>query len=247
MATPGMSRPREATSVATSTPRSALLLAVSARNFSSASSRTHCSLLLWIARHQMPRPLPWSILSTSSQRHFMLVKTMAVSPGPSSFLISSFRRAGFSSGSITFTTCFTLVFAVSTSPASPCPIRTCTGALAIRLRAERSTSLGHVAVKKSVWRQRPAVLPLAPPPSSGFPGLGHMPTISRMSASKPMSSIRSASSNTRYVTASTDTTGSRSYSALPLQKSNNRPGVAMRTSQPLVRSSLICSPFGAPP
>mmetsp|Transcript_105056 Transcript_105056/g.324068 ORF Transcript_105056/g.324068 Transcript_105056/m.324068 type:complete len:246 (-) Transcript_105056:355-1092(-) len=245
MATPGMSRPREATSVATRTPRSLpLLLAVSLRNFWRVSSRSHCSLLLWMERTQMPRPARCKSCTTSSQRAFMLEKTMAVSPAPSSVLISACRCAGLSSGSITITVCFTLALAVSLSPVSPWPMRTWTAALDVRLAAVLWTSFGHVAVKKSVCRRRPP--PRAPPPSSGLPDFGHLPTIWRMSSSKPMSSIRSASSKTRYVTASRLTDGAWPLSSLPLQKSSKRPGVAMRTSQPF-RNSPTCSPLPTPP
>mmetsp|Transcript_75833 Transcript_75833/g.209281 ORF Transcript_75833/g.209281 Transcript_75833/m.209281 type:complete len:241 (-) Transcript_75833:612-1334(-) len=240
MATPGMSKPRAATSVATSTPRSPLELPeVRPRNCSRASSRTHCSLPLWIVRHQTPKPARCSSLVISSHLHFMLAKTIAVSPLWSSDLMRSFNCAGFSSSCITLTTCLTLAFAVSLSPPAPWPMRTCTADVEVRLAAVCCTSFGQVAVKKSVCRRVPATGPVAPPPSSGFPVLGHCSTILRMSASKPMSSMRSASSSTKCLTFSMVMTPRP-------RKSSKRPGVQMTISQP----SAICFNCGiasAPP
>mmetsp|Transcript_6601 Transcript_6601/g.23533 ORF Transcript_6601/g.23533 Transcript_6601/m.23533 type:complete len:280 (+) Transcript_6601:281-1120(+) len=84
------------------------------------------------------------------------------------------------------------------------------------------TSFGHVALHMSVWRS------------------GRIwPTILRNWGSKPMSSMRSASSSTRYVT--------RRRLILPdSRKSIRRPGVAITISQPRCRSRSWPL-LGAPP
>ena len=83
-------------------------------------------------------------------------------------------------------------------------------------------SRGHVADHMSVWR-------------SGRIWL----TILRSWGSKPMSSMRSASSSTRYVTR-------RRFVTPDSRKSMRRPGVAMTISTPRCRSP-VCVRFGAPP
>mmetsp|Transcript_88269 Transcript_88269/g.254599 ORF Transcript_88269/g.254599 Transcript_88269/m.254599 type:complete len:205 (+) Transcript_88269:102-716(+) len=203
-----MSKPREATSVAIRAPRlPADAAAVSSRNFAKASSRTHWSLPLWIARtHRAPFPEPGANFfcksrSNSSQAFFCWANTIAVSPAANSFFSTSRSLAGFWLSSMTSTRWVTFLFAVNVSPSDPWPIRTCTASLLVRDSAVAWTSFGQVAVKKSVWRCVPASGPEAPKASSGFWQVsGHLPTIVRMSGSKPMSNIRSASSRTKYVT-----------------------------------------------
>mmetsp|Transcript_51098 Transcript_51098/g.119649 ORF Transcript_51098/g.119649 Transcript_51098/m.119649 type:complete len:202 (-) Transcript_51098:937-1542(-) len=201
MATPGISRPRAATSVAT---RAALvfdfsLFVVIFLNVDSASSLYHWSLPLWIACTQRLL-FDWpsrSLRHKSSHLFFIEEKMMQVSPSPSSFSSNSFRAVGFSSSSRTLTTCLMLALAVNLHSPAPCPMRTCTASFAVRERAVASTAFGHVAVKNKVWRFVPALGPDAPPASSGKPVFRQLSTIFRMSGSKPMSSILSASSNTR--------------------------------------------------
>mmetsp|Transcript_79770 Transcript_79770/g.243914 ORF Transcript_79770/g.243914 Transcript_79770/m.243914 type:complete len:213 (-) Transcript_79770:715-1353(-) len=207
-----MSRPREATSVATSTPRLPLAdAAVRSRNLASASSRTHWSLPLWIARHHSA---PWlepgpnffcKFHSRSSHVLFWPAKTMPVSPRPSSALSTSTSLSSFASSSSTSTRWITLLFAVSLSPLAPWPIRNCTALALVSDAAVSCTSCGQVAVKKSVCRAEPARGPVAPPASSGFPVAGHFSTMLRMSGSKPMSSILSASSKTKSRTFAKET------------------------------------------
>mmetsp|Transcript_21957 Transcript_21957/g.51219 ORF Transcript_21957/g.51219 Transcript_21957/m.51219 type:complete len:238 (+) Transcript_21957:446-1159(+) len=236
MATPGMSRPRDATSVATRIPLfDGSARSVRARNLSRVSSRTVCPLPLWIARHQTFILCSTISCSISSHRYFWPAKTIMVSPGPSSFLMIFFSSPILSSSSMTFTTCFTLAFTVSLSPSSAWPMRTCTASLDVSFLAAACTSRGQVAVKKSVCRAVPA--PLAPPASLGSPVSGQNATIFLMSGSKPMSSMRSASSSTRYVTAFTLMEGARPLCWSPPAKSSNRPGVAMSTSAPCRNSA----------
>mmetsp|Transcript_46843 Transcript_46843/g.85821 ORF Transcript_46843/g.85821 Transcript_46843/m.85821 type:complete len:220 (+) Transcript_46843:584-1243(+) len=201
MATPGISRPRAATSVAT---RAAFgfvlsLLVVIFLNVAKASSLYHWSLPLCMACTQrLLLVFPsCNLLTKSSHRFFMDEKIMQVSPSPSSFSSNSLRAIGFSSSSKTLTTCLMLAFAVNLLSPAPCPMRTCTASAAVNERAVASTALGQVAVKNRVWRFVPAFGPDAPPASSGKPVFGQLSTIFRMSGSKPMSSILSASSRTR--------------------------------------------------
>mmetsp|Transcript_123916 Transcript_123916/g.346975 ORF Transcript_123916/g.346975 Transcript_123916/m.346975 type:complete len:251 (+) Transcript_123916:337-1089(+) len=250
-----MSRPRAATSVAMSTPRRNLPFpglateAVISRNVDKASSRSHCSLPLWSALHQRLEPggkTLFKLCSKSLQVLFICAKTMAVSPSLSSVSRTFFNLSIFSCSWMSSTCCLTLVFAVSFSPSLPCPILTWTASLAVSVEAMACTSFGHVAVKNRVWRMVPAWGPVAPPACSGLPVLGHCWTILLMSASKPMSNIRSASSNTRYVTLLRFSGADRPRFSSPAAKSSRRPGVAMSTSQPR-RSSRIWSPFATPP
>mmetsp|Transcript_109388 Transcript_109388/g.320210 ORF Transcript_109388/g.320210 Transcript_109388/m.320210 type:complete len:201 (+) Transcript_109388:263-865(+) len=195
--TPGMSNPRAATSVAMRMALSPCGSAVRSRNSLRVSSRSHCGLSLWMARHQHPSSGP-SFRSRKLQPPLVLAKTIAVSPFRGSTFNNFCRRFNFSSSSSnTSTVCCTLAFTVSLSSSAHWPIRTCTASMLVMDSAVRCTSLGQVAVKKMVCRAEPASGPPAPPPCSGLPLGGHLATILRMSGSKPMSSIRSASSKTR--------------------------------------------------
>mmetsp|Transcript_7839 Transcript_7839/g.12349 ORF Transcript_7839/g.12349 Transcript_7839/m.12349 type:complete len:268 (-) Transcript_7839:424-1227(-) len=88
--------------------------------------------------------------------------------------------------------------------------------------ATRTTARGHVAVKKSVWRWE-----------------GARARILRICGSKPMSSMRSASSNTMY-------DDDPRLTPPDSRKSLRRPGVAIAIWGPL-RSSRSWFPLGAPP
>mmetsp|Transcript_14569 Transcript_14569/g.37069 ORF Transcript_14569/g.37069 Transcript_14569/m.37069 type:complete len:217 (+) Transcript_14569:740-1390(+) len=125
-------------------------------------------------------------------------------------------------------------------------MRTWTADALVKVAAMACTFLGQVAVKNNVCRLEPPRAPLAPPPSSGAPVSGHRLTISRMVGSKPISSIWSASSRTRYDTASNEIEGEMPRLGSPPHKSFKRPGVAMTMSAPCL-SAPTCGPFGVPP
>mmetsp|Transcript_57166 Transcript_57166/g.161396 ORF Transcript_57166/g.161396 Transcript_57166/m.161396 type:complete len:231 (-) Transcript_57166:755-1447(-) len=230
-----MSRPRAATSVQTRMPHSPVLPAVMMRNLWSTSSRTSWTLPLWMLLHQCFSLLFWTSSSSWSHPSFVAAKTMAVSPGWRLSRSTLISRGFFSSGRRTSTVCSMFSFAVSLSPPAPWPMLTCVAFPLVRDRAIDCTSLGHVAVKNRVWRPWPAASPRA----SGLAGLGHIPTILRMSGSKPMSSMRSASSKTSFSTRS-------KFSWPPSRKSLTRPGVPITPWTP-ARSSRSCSCLGAPP
>mmetsp|Transcript_34721 Transcript_34721/g.95723 ORF Transcript_34721/g.95723 Transcript_34721/m.95723 type:complete len:200 (-) Transcript_34721:1071-1670(-) len=196
-----------------------------ARNVARLASRSHCSLSPWMLRHQPPRPRTalslWMSASMLSQLDFRAVKTIAVSPGLSSSLIVSLSCRGLSSSRRTSTDCRTSLLALNWSLPTPCPMRTCTALARVSEAAMCCTALGHVAVKSKVCRS------LQP---------GHFPTISRIEGSNPMSNMRSASSNTKYPTASRETVGQMSRDMSPASRSRSRPGQAMRTSAPSFNS-----------
>mmetsp|Transcript_679 Transcript_679/g.2289 ORF Transcript_679/g.2289 Transcript_679/m.2289 type:complete len:280 (+) Transcript_679:311-1150(+) len=102
------------------------------------------------------------------------------------------------------------------------PMKIDTGWLVTNCAAMDLTSRGHVAEKKSVCRLG-----------------GICRTIFWIWGSNPISSMRSASSITRYDTW-------RRLIWPPSRKSLRRPGVAMTIWQPL-RMSRSCIPLGAPP
>mmetsp|Transcript_71896 Transcript_71896/g.181399 ORF Transcript_71896/g.181399 Transcript_71896/m.181399 type:complete len:223 (-) Transcript_71896:1068-1736(-) len=196
-ATPGMSRPRAATSVAIRTPFCLFFgLVVMALNVLRTSSRSHCSLSPWmaLAHPQMIGSVLLgfheSLSSRKSQVFLRMAKTTAVSPCFKVLLSTCCNFSTLLRSGSTKTCCVTFGLAVRRSPA-PCPMRICTAFGLVREAAARCTALGHVAVKKSVCLAVPASA------SSGYPEALHAAAILRMSGSKPMSSILSASSSTK--------------------------------------------------
>ena len=94
-------------------------------------------------------------------------------------------------------------------------------------------SFGNVAENISVCRPPP---PSATAPDAGIPSCW---TIRRICGSKPMSSMRSASSSTRNLILVSE--------ILPRSiRSHSRPGVATRSAQPR-SSAAICGRISAPP
>mmetsp|Transcript_37669 Transcript_37669/g.98700 ORF Transcript_37669/g.98700 Transcript_37669/m.98700 type:complete len:218 (+) Transcript_37669:288-941(+) len=214
-----MSRPRDATSVATS------VRTAPRRNFWSVRSRSHCSMSPWSASQFQPSPL--SSLASSSHRLLVPQKTMALacslSAKPSLSVLTSTIKwcilSFFSDRGITRMICVTLALATRRLPTSP--MCTVTGSTR-NSDASARIFFGHVAVNKSIW----------------YPG-GTLPRALRMSGSKPISSMRSASSSVTYDTLS-------SLTCPKSAMSRRRPGVAMRMSQPS-RHARMWSPRGTPP
>mmetsp|Transcript_54193 Transcript_54193/g.141187 ORF Transcript_54193/g.141187 Transcript_54193/m.141187 type:complete len:229 (-) Transcript_54193:36-722(-) len=171
---------------------------------------------------------------------------MHVSPSDSSEVNTLISLWSLSRRSTTWTICRTFLFAVSLSEPTPCPIRSCAAPSAVSSLAAARTRLGHVAVKKSVCRLDPASLPPAPKACAGRPVFLHRLTMSFICGMKPMDSIASASSRTRYATSFTLTAGAAPFSLTPTMKSFARPGVDSRMSQPF-SSCRSCAPFHTPP
>ena len=92
-----------------------------------------------------------------------------------------------------------------------------------------ATDLGHVAVNMRVVRCAPGL---------------HAATMERIWGSKPMSSMRSASSSTRYTTALAVMGGVRPCGGS--RKSFSRPGVATTRSHP-PRMARSWPPLSVPP
>mmetsp|Transcript_26506 Transcript_26506/g.61280 ORF Transcript_26506/g.61280 Transcript_26506/m.61280 type:complete len:211 (-) Transcript_26506:545-1177(-) len=207
-----MSSPLAATSVAHRTRASPL------RNLLSAVSRLDWSRSPWISSVHKPKDL--SLFNSQArfvQFFLVLLKTKQLPPSASCPKIR-FKADILSSFELQISTlCVMFVFVVMSSE----PIWICMGSLMYFLAKSRH-SRGHVAVKKSVCRCR-----------------GTFARILRICGSKPMSSMRSASSRHRYVT--------RFRFVSPWsRKSMSRPGVAMTISTPSLRSS-IWARLGTPP
>jgi hypothetical protein len=115
----------------------------------------------------------------------------------------------------------TWVIDLFAASSSVLPMLTCTG-FTSKSPAILRTSFGHVAVYMRVCLRE-----------------GISFTILRICGSNPMSSIRSASSSTKYVTC-------LKLTFLTSKKSFSRPGVAITMSAPL-SMSLNWGAFGAPP
>mmetsp|Transcript_145238 Transcript_145238/g.278694 ORF Transcript_145238/g.278694 Transcript_145238/m.278694 type:complete len:257 (+) Transcript_145238:595-1365(+) len=160
-------------------------------------------------------------------------KTTPVSPSINSLVKTFTSRVIFSQYSTICTICRTFLLAVSLSEPTPWPIRSCAASPLVSSLDAATTLRGQVAVKNSVCLAVPARGPSAPPPCSGEPCGRHRPTISRTCGMKPMASIASASSRTKYETCATSTAGARPSSLFPSMKSLRRPGVASKMSQPL--------------
>mmetsp|Transcript_80097 Transcript_80097/g.206121 ORF Transcript_80097/g.206121 Transcript_80097/m.206121 type:complete len:215 (-) Transcript_80097:1004-1648(-) len=209
---PLMSSPRAATSVA------AMSATLPLRKLSRASSRWRWSLSPWMATTLVPSRLK----SRSSWSHMRLVP-QKMSPRRSGGLPTRCSRsAAVSRLILSFPTiCTICVMSAFALSSSRLPICTWYGRFR-KSSASFRTSFGHVAVKKSVWRW-----------------LGTSRKILRICGSKPMSSIRSASSRTSLQI-------SESRTCRPSRKSFRRPGVAMRQWHP-ARMAPSCMPFGCPP
>mmetsp|Transcript_36843 Transcript_36843/g.119844 ORF Transcript_36843/g.119844 Transcript_36843/m.119844 type:complete len:240 (-) Transcript_36843:394-1113(-) len=213
------SMPRAATSVAIITGRRPLLKSASTISLS------RWSLSPWITPTPILRPS-----CEPSESHIRLVEVKTMTREPASSSHSRFHsRLSFSSSVACTNSCDTALFADGW-PASPSPPAPPTKRVAVcstgRRKAEASlrTCFGHVAEKSSVCRASAA---------------GSAAKICFSCGSKPMSSIRSASSITTYLT-------SLSRTWPDSRKSLRRPGVQMISSAPR-RSSASCPPLGAPP
>mmetsp|Transcript_32926 Transcript_32926/g.78013 ORF Transcript_32926/g.78013 Transcript_32926/m.78013 type:complete len:209 (-) Transcript_32926:686-1312(-) len=208
-----MSRPRAATSVATRIEQEPVL------NCCSTQSRSPCCLSPWMARAGHPS---WRMLLVrTSQLRFVSQKMMIFDPSLSticSMILAS--RRGFSESSHTSTCCLTVLTALRVL--LPTCVRTVS--FCRKSRAMPSTSLGHVAVKKSVCR---------------FAPFGTAAKTSLICGSNPMSSIRSASSRMTMEQLASE----QHFCCI---RSHSRPGVAITTCRPAARSAFCC-PIGTPP
>mmetsp|Transcript_34372 Transcript_34372/g.113766 ORF Transcript_34372/g.113766 Transcript_34372/m.113766 type:complete len:214 (-) Transcript_34372:839-1480(-) len=209
--TAGTSMPRPSTSVPMMTEMRPLLKSPSAR------SRSRWSLSPWIEAEGQPRS--YKSASSVSAERLVLTKTMVL---PGIDLSSSTHVRVFSRPSTYMT------FWVTEEAAPPTrPTLSITG-LSRKDSAMRMTARGNVAENIIVWR-----------PCGPDGGMSARSTMLRICGSKPMSSIRSASSRTRK----------RTWLSVTRRRwimSSSRPGVATSTSQPR-SSSRICSPNGVPP
>mmetsp|Transcript_13471 Transcript_13471/g.32987 ORF Transcript_13471/g.32987 Transcript_13471/m.32987 type:complete len:266 (-) Transcript_13471:842-1639(-) len=212
---PLMSSPRDATSVATST------LTLPLEKSRSAPSRS-----LWPSppcSATAGMPSLHSAAATSS--HLVLRSTNTTVSGmggpPLDSPAASSASSAHSSSSLPASAhrssvCATLAVGVDTAPTL-----TVTGWLRYAC-ASASISRGMVAENSSVWWR-----------------CGRRAMTSLICGSKPMSSMRSASSSTRYVTS--DSTHTPSFI-----RSSSRPGVPTTISTPR-RSASTCSFLGTPP
>mmetsp|Transcript_47460 Transcript_47460/g.47887 ORF Transcript_47460/g.47887 Transcript_47460/m.47887 type:complete len:219 (-) Transcript_47460:33-689(-) len=218
-----MSKPRAATSVAITT------VTLPSLNFRTVDSRWLCERSPLI--DSADNPLLWQYWVNFLTINFMFAKTITRFPA----FFPPFLNGCISSSNFcirceavtTCTLCVTLLFAVSLSP--PEPTVTLTGFVR-RSFAISCTSRGHVAENKHVWWAR-------------FPK--HRHTIARMSASNPISSIRSASSRTNMLMSDTSQTASRPPPCVS-KISLIRPGVPIINSQPFC-NALTCRSLAAPP
>ncbi len=201
----------------TSMPRAAMSVATRVatlpfRKPASARSRWPWLLLPWIASAAMPAAA--SPFTTRSAPCLVRVKTMVRSTPSSPRSFAS--NAGLPARSTWMTRCVIRSTVVAGGV-------TLTRAGSRSISSESLTiSAGMVAEKNSVWRS-----------------FGSLATIRRMSAMKPMSSMRSASSST-----STSTQSRRTAPAFI--RSMSRPGVATRMSTP-PWSARTWRPIGTPP
>mmetsp|Transcript_23107 Transcript_23107/g.53417 ORF Transcript_23107/g.53417 Transcript_23107/m.53417 type:complete len:257 (+) Transcript_23107:214-984(+) len=210
--TSGTSMPRPSTSVPMMTEMRPDLKSPRAR------SRSRWSLSPWTDAAGQPRS--YSSASSVSADRFVLTKTIVL---PDTALSRSTHVRVLSRPS----TCIT--FCVTEEAAPPTrPTLSITG-LSRKLSAMRMTVRGKVAENIIVCL----------PPSGPLHGMSARSTILRICGSKPMSSIRSASSITRCATLASET--------LPLSiRSTSRPGVATSSVHPLSRL-LIWERISAPP
>mmetsp|Transcript_67998 Transcript_67998/g.191644 ORF Transcript_67998/g.191644 Transcript_67998/m.191644 type:complete len:268 (+) Transcript_67998:287-1090(+) len=209
--TVGISRPRAATSVATRT---------SARPFRNSlreASRSRCSRSPWIATAL--KPARFRCISSAAAVLFIATKTSVESFG---FCVSTSRTLLCLWWlSTTRKLCSTL----STAP----PTRPTPTQMYFLMKACASFCISRGKVAENISVARP----------SCDEGMSCRSTMSRIWGSKPMSSIRSASSSTRCATSDRLTTPR-------LRKSVRRPGVAIMMSEPRA-SSLSCGFASTPP
>mmetsp|Transcript_23106 Transcript_23106/g.53410 ORF Transcript_23106/g.53410 Transcript_23106/m.53410 type:complete len:262 (+) Transcript_23106:516-1301(+) len=205
----GTSRPRAATSVATRT------AGWPWRKARSAPSRSRCERSPWMEVAGTAERRRNS--SSCSAARFVSTKMM-VRPWLVASNSTSARRLSFSS--VYKTVC---VMSAVVDPTRPTATKMY---LVMNSDANFWISLGKVAENMSVWR-------------SPVRGMFSRSTTLRICGSKPMSSIRSASSITRCATLASET--------LPLSiRSTSRPGVATSSVHPLSRL-LIWERISAPP
>mmetsp|Transcript_39199 Transcript_39199/g.106083 ORF Transcript_39199/g.106083 Transcript_39199/m.106083 type:complete len:217 (-) Transcript_39199:986-1636(-) len=215
---PGRSRPRAATSVATSTPIRPLRKSLSAR------SRAACVRPPWICEVRMRLSERRHAKSSTVDLAFAKINVLL----SESSLTFSISAENFPSASLVLTSakrCSTFVLAV---PTRPTPIHMYEGSR--KSSANSWISAGKVAENIIVCR------PFSSPPDLGMPCPW---TICRICGSKPMSSIRSASSRTKCLTLLMLMTPRP-------RKSSRRPGVQMASSQPSA-NCFSCGMASAPP
>mmetsp|Transcript_25731 Transcript_25731/g.77702 ORF Transcript_25731/g.77702 Transcript_25731/m.77702 type:complete len:214 (+) Transcript_25731:74-715(+) len=212
---PLMSRPRAATSVATRTFRRPSFKPLRA------ASRSRCPLSPWMApqgtRLRSSDCASWSHILFVEQKTRPFAALLLWSATPA-FCRICMRTEFFSLPRHVQTICVMSWLPLSSSRL---PICTCKASCR-NSEARRRMAGGQVAVKKSVCRCR-----------------GTRARILRICGSKPMSSMRSASSSTSLLMLSSRT-------CLPSRKSFSLPGVAMRQWHPL-RMADSCMCFGDPP
>ena len=140
-----MSSPRAATSVATITGRDPFL------KLRNVLSRSYCDLSPWIAEAPNCRARPYAIWSHC---FFVLANTITFAGLPSAprgklEMISGSRLSLANLSLTTSMRCSMSAFAFSWCGS---PMKTCTVLLTTNCAAMLLTSFGHVAEKKSVWR-----------------------------------------------------------------------------------------------
>mmetsp|Transcript_29678 Transcript_29678/g.95679 ORF Transcript_29678/g.95679 Transcript_29678/m.95679 type:complete len:208 (+) Transcript_29678:345-968(+) len=200
--TSGMSRPLAATSVATRAGVRPLLKA------SKLEVRAVWVMSPWMATQG--QPLPFKKRSRRAHSRLYKAKTMTLFRRKVASVGNCFSRTRMSSSSLrrsstTLTTCDTLLFAAKASLVSPCRrvfplLLTKTKSAFKNSSAATRTSDGHVAENMAVCL---------------LSFLEHCPAMSRTAWTKPMSSMRSASSRHKNSTADKSKA-----------KSSKRPGVA---------------------
>mmetsp|Transcript_24136 Transcript_24136/g.43179 ORF Transcript_24136/g.43179 Transcript_24136/m.43179 type:complete len:253 (+) Transcript_24136:816-1574(+) len=169
------SKPRAATSVATSTGTRP------SRNCLRTKSRDAC-VLSPCNEAERKAPVWLRRVDSISQRLLVPQKMMNLDPGGLVEMYDEICENLSRLLATTMTICLMVLAATSLSCTSP--IKTAAGLLRTRACAVLCTEVGHVAEKKAVWRSA-----------------GRLRTMSLMSCSNPMSNMRSASSKTRYLVA----------------------------------------------
>mmetsp|Transcript_24514 Transcript_24514/g.58550 ORF Transcript_24514/g.58550 Transcript_24514/m.58550 type:complete len:359 (+) Transcript_24514:41-1117(+) len=215
--TPGISRPRAATSVANISGHSS---AVKRR---SADSRSACCLSP--CTPHVPKPSFQKTFSSMSTRRLVLAKQMTREPSPRSHR-NLYSFASLTSSVACMKTCVTEVLA-SSSASGDVPMKTCR-VFAVRSMVPAScrTDLGQVAVNMTVC------LPAA--------SAGNASTMILSCGANPMSSMRSASSSATCLQVC------RLRAFWP-SRSTSRPGVATTRAGRCLRSIAACSLEGTPP
>mmetsp|Transcript_13031 Transcript_13031/g.27411 ORF Transcript_13031/g.27411 Transcript_13031/m.27411 type:complete len:300 (-) Transcript_13031:656-1555(-) len=220
--TPLMSKPRAATSVATSMEHSR------DTNLRSDASRSCCCLSPCTA--QVEKPSCQNNLATKSTRRLVLAKMTTDAVSKSSEHRKLYSSLSFTSSWASMKVCLMALLATSSPSAVPSPmnISAVSSLLRMNLEATFRTALGQVAVKKRVCREDMG---------------GRAAVICLSCGSNPMSSIRSASSSTTKWQSPNDKTGG----VLRSRRSQRRPGVAITIRGLVRRNSCICWLAGVPP